>query len=153
VWHLKEPSLLKAINAKHRSEICSPVTGNGNTHQILTEKLLVRLILNNQTNTSKCRALGEETITTYFYLLWFDYGQSGALTRYSWTIVLQLSHRTWLIHDVNFILLYFKIFMSHFLIDCNIFMLPYRKTWVYTCTFWAVRLSLKSLTFVISLEW
>jgi hypothetical protein len=42
VWHVKEPSLLKAVSAKHNSKICSPVTGNGDSRQI-AEKLLVRL--------------------------------------------------------------------------------------------------------------
>jgi hypothetical protein len=33
LWHVKEPSLLKAVSAKHRS-ICSLVTGNGDSRQI-----------------------------------------------------------------------------------------------------------------------
>jgi hypothetical protein len=45
VWHVKEPSLLKALSAKH----CSPVIGNVYSHQI-AEKLLVRL----KTNKLNC---------------------------------------------------------------------------------------------------
>jgi hypothetical protein len=41
VWHVKEPLLLKAVSAKHRSK-CSPVTGIGDSRQI-AEILLVRL--------------------------------------------------------------------------------------------------------------
>jgi hypothetical protein len=41
---VKEPSLLKALSAKH----CSPVIGNGYSRQI-AEKLLVRLKTNKQT--------------------------------------------------------------------------------------------------------
>jgi hypothetical protein len=44
VWHVKEPSLLKAVSAK-----CSPATGNGDSRQI-AEKLLVPLKTNKQTN-------------------------------------------------------------------------------------------------------
>jgi hypothetical protein len=42
----KEPSLLKAVSAKHT---CSPVAGNGDSRQI-AEKLLVRLKTNKQTD-------------------------------------------------------------------------------------------------------
>jgi hypothetical protein len=30
----KEPSLLKAVNTKHKSKMCSPVTGKGDNRQI-----------------------------------------------------------------------------------------------------------------------
>jgi hypothetical protein len=45
VWHVKEPSLLKAVSAK----LCSPVTGNGDSRKI-GEKLLMQLKTKKQTN-------------------------------------------------------------------------------------------------------
>jgi hypothetical protein len=44
VWHVKEPSLLKAGSAKHRSKFAA-VTGNGDSRQIV-EELFMQLETN-----------------------------------------------------------------------------------------------------------